>query len=62
MIHLDRYYDPPCLKQMVALSGNTFPANVLEKLFYKIAVDIINEFDRLSAASTERPLKHTAQR
>jgi hypothetical protein len=47
---------------MVLQAPAEFPVTVLKKLFYKIAVDIISEFDRLSAASTERPLKHTAKK
>jgi len=34
---------------------------VLKKLFLKKAVDFINVFDRLSAASTEKPLKHVVE-
>jgi hypothetical protein len=40
-----------------ASGGCEFQAFVLMKLFYEKRVDIINEFDRLSAASTEKPLK-----
>jgi hypothetical protein len=58
---LDRYYDPPCSKQNRRSERLLVLTNVLMKLFYEIAVDFINVFDKLSAASTEKPLKHTAK-
>ena len=56
--HLDRYYDPPCLKQNRRLWRPRVSANCSCKTFLKKAVDIINVFDKLSAASTEKPLKN----
>jgi hypothetical protein len=55
---LDRYYDPPCLKPNSRFERSQVLANVLMKLFYEKAVDFINVFDKLSAASTEKPLKY----
>jgi len=39
----------------------SFGADVLQKIFSKKAVDSINGFDRLSAASTEKPLKYAVE-
>jgi len=46
------------LKQTRRFERPRVSAIVLEKLFFKKAVDYINWFDRLSAASTEKPLKY----
>lgn len=54
-IVFDRYYDPPCLKQTERFERRRDSGKQLGKLFLKKAVDFINEFDRLSAASTEKP-------
>jgi hypothetical protein len=42
----------------VAFGGREFWPRRDRKLFLKKAVDSFNEFDRLSAASTEKPLEH----
>jgi hypothetical protein len=42
----------------VAFGGGELRPGRDRKLFLKKAVDSFNEFDRLSAASTKKPLKH----
>jgi len=58
----ERYYVPPCLKQASRFGRTRVSAINLVKLFLKKAVDSFNEFDRLSAASTEKPLKHVGRK
>jgi len=60
-INLNPYYHPLAQTTQLASVQRPSLSECSFKTFLQKAVDSLNEFDKLSAASTEKPLKQPAE-